>query len=151
MGMMVATPPVEALVTTGSWTPMEAMKPRFEPMKSGVKALIRDQCTSLNRTMSELKLKPEDFFAALRPRDFADELEEAMNETSVGEALYVNLEKKEDDQPWVCEIFTTSGRVKKEAERRGHPVGPSFSKDFGLAQLRKLKPKLVVLAFPCTH
>lgn len=71
------------------------------------------------------------------------------------------LDYKCNRKPFVAEVYTTSQRVMKEAERRGHAVAPTMSLETGwdfldrgvqlraLRQIREQKPYCVVLAFPC--
>lgn len=66
------------------------------------------------------------------------------------------------ESPFVSEIYTDAQRILQVAQKRGHRVGPAMSLstgwDFQLAEhreralkwIRKHKPYVVVLAFPCS-
>ncbi|CAK9054047.1 Teneurin-3, partial [Durusdinium trenchii] len=72
-----------------------------------------------------------------------------------------NVKPPDKERSLVSEVYTTSQNVMREAERRGHKVGPAMSLDNGwnflLAEhrsramkvLEEEKPYCVVLAFPC--
>ncbi|CAK8990108.1 unnamed protein product [Durusdinium trenchii] len=72
-----------------------------------------------------------------------------------------NVKPPDKERSLVSEVYTTSQNVMREAERRGHKVGPAMSLDNGwnfllaehrsraLKVLEEEKPYCVVLAFPC--
>ena len=84
------------------------------------------------------------------------EVEGFMNEIFLAGVTMPSLKK-----PLVGEVYTNSQRVLREAQRRGHNVGPPMSLESGwnfleakdrkraLEWVREHEPFMLVLAFPC--
>jgi hypothetical protein len=99
VGMMAAAPAAVAATALAAegWTPLPP-KPTFveHNAKAGERQLIREQGRNMKKGMADLSLDPDGFLTGLRPRSYAEELEEAMSMTP--DALYVDIGRKDDLQ-----------------------------------------------------
>ena len=86
---------------------------------------------------------------------------EADVEKYMNEIFLANVHLPSLTKPMVAEVYTNSQRILSEAKRRGHATGPPMSLETGwdflnplhrlqaLRWVRKVKPYMLVLAFPC--
>jgi len=114
-------------------------------LKTGVKALIRHSAVEALKSLEQTQCSP-------------GELREAL-QTTVTREWHDGLHGGRD--PFVCEIFSDTDPIAKEAVHRGHNMVPSKTLRTGYNFLKKSdreraeyelsidKPYLVVLAFPC--
>ena len=126
--------------------------PTLENMKKGTKTLVKDQLHSLQRDLETVSIMPEVYLTEFGP---SFDSWEAECEAVVSEETHAC-------QPWITEVFTTKEAVRKEAARQGLPTMRSYSLEFGddlrspkkrkevLQDIKTKKPKLVLMAFPCS-
>ena len=98
--------------------------------------------------------------AEIMQADWDKMMDQCMSETFIT-TIDLATSTTKSEQPMMQEIFTTSQRVTKEAQRRGHVVAPPLSWETGwdfrkaldrraaLKMVDEKKPYFLIIAYPC--
>ena len=98
--------------------------------------------------------------AEIMQADWDKMMDQCMSETFIT-TIDLATSTTRSEQPMMQEIFTTSQRVTKEAQRRGHVVAPPLSLETGwdfrkaldrraaLKMVDEKKPYFLIIAYPC--
>ena len=124
-----------------------------QELKKGVAQLVSQAWGKHERERGLISKSPKEIYEVLK-KDWFQTMENGINEAFISS---ISLET----QPLVTEVFTTTERVQREAERRGHATGTAMSLETGWNFLlpehrerakevvRKEKPYFLMIAFPC--
>ena len=124
-----------------------------QEVKKGVAQLVAQAWSRHEKERGLISKSHKEIYEVLK-KDWFRSMEGGINEAFISS---VSLEPP----PLVSEIFTTTQRVQKEAERRGHSTGTAMSLETGWNFLlpehrerakevvREEKPFFLMIAFPC--